>query len=331
MIEPFGTMENGDVVHRVAITDGDLSANVLTWGAVVQDLRMVGHPQPLVLGFDRFEPYPLHSPYFGAIAGRYANRIAEGKFTIDGSAYHTDLNFLGKHTLHGGSKGIGKRLWNLVDQQNDQVTLSMVDPDGTNGFPGNCTIECTYRIEAGLVVELNATCDQPTLCNLAHHSYFNLDGSPSILDHRLEIDGEYYLPVDDELIPTGEIAHVADTPFDFRQLRTVRNQGQEAYDHNFCLALQRRDLRQIARVSSDRSRLRMEILTTEPGLQFYSGAKLNVPAPGLEGRRYGPFAGMALEPQIWPDAPNRANFPSALLRPGERYSQHTVYRFIRED
>ncbi len=181
----------------------------MNWGAVLQDLRLTGHDAPLVLGFDRFDYYPAHSPYMGAIAGRYANRIANGRFTIDGTTYQADKNFLGKHTLHGGSKSFGKQVWEVLLHGDDFVTFALHDPAGAMGFPGALDVTCTYRmkIPGTLSVELSATCDEPTLCNLAHHSYFNLDdgGSGDILDHRLMLAGAAYLPVDEELIPTGVV------------------------------------------------------------------------------------------------------------------------------
>src|SRR5690606_7234034 len=187
--EAFGATEDGETVERHTIEGGGLTAAVLSWGAVLQNLRMAGHDAPLVLGFDRFEDYPAHSPYFGAIVGRYANRIGDGRFTIDGERFEVDRNFLGKHLLHGGSQGFGRRNWRVTERGSDFVTLSLYDPDGMMGFPGALEATCTYRVRmpATLSVELTAECSRPTLCNLSHHSYFNLDngGSGDVLDHRL--------------------------------------------------------------------------------------------------------------------------------------------------
>ncbi|MBA5776284.1 galactose mutarotase [Stappia sp. F7233] len=332
--EPFGTTDTGEAIERATIAGGGLTAKIINWGAAIQDLRIDGHDAPLVLGFDRFEDYPAHSPYFGAIAGRYANRIRGGRFEIDGKAFQVDTNFLGKHMLHGGGKGIGKRAWTFREIGADYVTLTLRDPDGAMGFAGNLDIVCTYRLEAGgvLAVDLEASCDQPTLCNLAHHSYFNLDdgGETDCLGHGVMIEADAYLPVDDELIPTGTVATVAGTEFDFRQMRAIRlvKDGEPvAYDHNFCLAAAQRPLARAARVAASRSGLAMEVWTTEPGLQFYSGAKVARQVPGLDGRHYEAFAGFAMEPQVWPDAPHHRHFPQAVLRPGERYRQRTEYRF----
>lgn len=332
--ENFGTTPGGEDVQRLAISGGGLAARVLTWGAVVQDLRLDGHDAPLVLGFERFEHYPAASPYFGAIAGRYANRIRGGQFVIDGQRFQADLNFLGKHTLHGGSGSTGKRVWRVDTRGADFVTLVLRDPDGTMGFPGTLDIACTYRLKlpGTLSVELSATTDQPTLCNLAHHSYFNLNdgGASDILDHRLSIAARAYLPVDDELIPTGVVQPVEGTAFDFVVPRPVRHQvdgAQIVYDHNFCLSAARGPLRQAAWAQGTRSGVEMEVWTTEPGLQFYAGHKVARELPGLGERRYAAHAGFAMEPQIWPDSPNRPYFPQAVLWPGDRYRQVTEYRF----
>ena len=334
--EIFGKTGEGVSVHRFSITGGGLTASIMNWGAVLQDLRLAGHDAPLVLGFDRFEDYPAHSPYMGAIAGRYANRIAGGRFTIAGTTYQADRNFLGKHTLHGGSKSFGKQVWDVLLHGDDFVTFALHDPAGAMGFPGALDVTCTYRmkIPGTLSVELSATSDEPTLCNLAHHSYFNLDdgGSGDILDHRLMLGAEAYLPVDEELIPTGVVKPVDGTAFDFRRARTIRleQEGEQVlYDHNFCLAAARGPLRRAAWAQGFSSGVEMEVWTTEPGVQFYAGAKVGPPVPGHGGRIYQPYAGFALEPQIWPDSPNRPYFPQAVLWPGEVYRQVTEYRFSK--
>lgn len=337
MTERFGTTGDGEAVRRADIAGGGLSARILTWGAVVQDLRIAGHGPPLVLGFDGFDDYPAHSPYFGAIAGRYANRIAQGRFTIDGVGYQADTNYLGKHLLHGGVRGTGKRNWEIAGVSGNSVTLRLRDPDGAMGFPGNLDITCTYTLKdkGALSVELTAVTDRPTLCNLAHHSYFNLEdgGAGDILDHRVEIAAGHYLPVDNELIPTGEVAVVDGTVFDFRTARSIRKEVHGvpvAYDHNFCLSRARVPPRPVARVAAPNSGVTMEVVTTEPGLQFYTGENVARSVPGLDGRQYAAFAGFAMEPQIWPDSPNRPDFPQAILRPGEKYHQLTEYRFSKD-
>ncbi|MDP3896885.1 MAG: aldose epimerase family protein [Mesorhizobium sp.] len=330
----FGTTAEGEPVHRHEIRGGGLTARIMEWGAAIQDLRLDGHDAPLVLGFDNFDDYPASSPYFGAIAGRYANRIAGGRFTIDGHRYQADTNFLGKHTLHGGAKSTGKRVWTLGEAGADFVTLTLHDPDGFMGFPGNLEITCTYRLKlpGTLSIELSATSDQPTLCNLTNHSYFNLDsgGADSILDHRLMLAAGAYLPVDDELIPTGVVQPVEGTAFDFllaRPIRLRQDGEQIVYDHNFCLGAQRGPLKQAAWAQGASSGVEMEMWTTEPGVQFYAGHKVARDAPGLGGRKYGAHAGFCLEAQAWPDSPNRSYFPQAVLWPGDRYRHVTEYRF----
>lgn len=331
--EVFGATADGQQVRRFSISAGGLTAQIMTFGAAVQDLRLAGHDAPLVLGFDRFDDYPGHSPYFGAIAGRYANRIAGGSFMIDGNRYQGPQNFLGKHTLHGGDAGFFGAVWNVTASADDFVTLGLRDPAGTMGFPGAIDVTCTYRVRGPgtLSIELSATADEPTLCNLAHHSYFNLDngGAGDVLDHRMMIAAAAYLPVDDEMIPTGFVVPVDDTAFDFRVARPIRQvEGgtQLPYDHNFCLAATRGPLRQAVWTQGS-SGVEMEVWTTEPGLQFYAGQNVARNVPGLGARNYGAFAGFCLEPQIWPDSPNRPYFPQAVLRPGETYRQVTEYRF----
>jgi len=332
-IDSFGTAPDGTVVQRCRIAGGGLSAEILTWGAVIRSLRMDGHAAPLVLGFDSFEPYPLHSPHFGAIAGRYANRIRDGRFELDGTVHQLDRNFHGKHHLHGGGAAFGKRCWTLADAGPTHVRLELDDPAGTGGYPSRLRAACTYRLlpDAVLSVTLEAEADAPTICNLAQHSYFNLDdgGAGDILGHRLTVAAESYLPVDDGLIPTGEQAPVAGTAFDFRTARTIgAAQPGGGLDHNFCLSPARHPAPEFAARLQGVGGLAMEVWTTEPGLQVYTGARLSVPVPGLGGRQYGAHAGVALEPQLWPDSPNRPEFPSAVLRAGGRYCQQTEYRFF---
>lgn len=331
--EVFGSFDGQDV-RRFSIAAGALSANILNWGAVVQDLRLHGHDAPLVLGFERFDAYAADSAYFGAIVGRYANRIRDGRFTLDGKPYCIDPDHPETHGLHGGSGGFSRRLWQVADRGVDFLTLALHDPDGTMGFPGTLDVQCTYRLRtpATLSLELTAVCDAPTLCNLAHHSYFNLDdgGSGDILDHQLMIAADAYLPVDEALIPTGIVQPVEGTPLDFRQARklhAIADGRQIPYDHNFCLAAGRGKLRQAAWVRGATFGVEMEVWTTEPGLQLYTGQHVAPDAVGLEGRGYRAFAGLCLEPQAWPDAPNRPHFPQAVLRPGEIYRQITEYRF----
>lgn len=331
--EIFGQTEDGQSVHRVALTGGGLTANVMTWGASLQDLRLDGHQPPLVLGFDKFDHYPAHSPYFGATPGRYANRIGNATFEIDGTHHRTDPNFLDKHTLHGGSSGTGKRIWQIADLGTSHVDMILTDLDGMMGFPGNCDLTCSYTLKDNGVLQIvhTARTDAPTIAGLAHHSYFNLDGSEDCREHSLQIFAEHYLPVDEELIPTGEIAPVGDTPFDFREAKFIESDldGELIYDHNFCTARNRHNLRDVAIAHSASSDITLTVASTEPGLQFYAGHKISTPVPGLTGHKYGGYAGFCLEAQNWPDAPNHPDFPSAVLRPDEQLRQVTEYRFSK--
>lgn len=332
--ELFGQTAAGEPVYRVTLKGGGLTMKVITWGTVIQDLRLEGHSHPLVLGFETFDDYPLHSPYFGATPGRCANRIAGGRFKLDGREYQLERNENGIGHLHGGSDGIARRNWEIINLAPDRVELAIVDPDGRAGYPGNCSITATYTLqEHGVlsVVYTSAT-DRPTLANVCQHSYFNLDGGEDALGHDLMLAADAYLPVDDRLIPTGEIRPVNGTPFDFRTMSPMDRQlgGERVlYDHNFCLSPARVEKRTVAIARSITSGVAMEVRTTEPGVQFYAGAKLNVPVAGLEGRRYGPFAGFCLETQTWPDAVNHSNFPNAVLRPGEVLRQETEYVFSK--
>ncbi|MDA5558008.1 aldose epimerase family protein [Shimia sp. MMG029] len=325
----WGQMPDGSAVHRITLTGGGLTAHLLTYGAVLQNLRLVGHDAPLVLGFAEFAPYLTHSPYFGATAGRFANRIRDGHLALDGQSYQLDRNFIGKHTLHGGADSMGKRLWEIAAEAEDSATLQITLPDGHMGFPGTLTARVTFALLPGgvLDIRMSAETDQTTLCSLAHHSYFKLDDAETISDHSLQIAAETYLPVDAELIPTGEQTPVAGTGFDFRQGAPVKQ--AHPVDHNFCLSDKREALRPVAVLKSAASGVTMRCLTTEPGLQVYDGTHIDIALPGLDGRAMGGFSGLAMEPQVWPDAPHHATFPQAVLRPGETYQQHTQFVFSK--
>lgn len=329
MTEIWGHMPDGRAVHRVTLTGGGLTAYVLTYGAVLQDLRLAGHDAPLVLGFPDFAPYLTDSPYFGATAGRFANRIRDGHLELDGETCQLDTNDGGRHTLHGGAEGLGGHLWEIETATEDRVTLKAVLPDGHMGFPGTLTCAVTFALLDGgtLDIQMRATTDKATLCSLAHHSYFVLDDAGAVSQHYLQIAATSYTPVDDTLIPTGEVAPVAGTRFDFREAAPLSQ--AHPVDHNFCLSKAREPLRPVARLQSLASGVRMECLTTEPGLQVYDGGGIATEVPGLSSQQMGACAGLALEPQIWPDANHHKNFPQAVLRPGETYHQHTQFVFSK--
>jgi aldose 1-epimerase len=331
-IHQFGEVD-GNPVFEVAIgSAAGAKAKVITWGAVLRDLVVPSPsgPRRVVLGFDAMAHYLAHSPYFGANVGRFANRISRGHFVLDGADHMLELNE-GRNTLHGGPAGFGRKLWKFAGNDASSVTLTLHSPDGDGGYPGNLDAICVYRLlePATLRIELGAVCDAPTIVNLAHHSYFNLDGSPDVRDHELTLLAAYYTPVDGERIPTGEILSVAGTPYDFRAPRPI---GRESgYDTNFVLSRWpdgEDDLAQAAKVRSPAGDLAMDMYTTEPGVQFYDGVGINCPVPGHGGAHYGPHAGLCLEAQVYPDSPNQRHFPSCVLRPDEEYRQVTEYRFV---
>lgn len=325
----FGKMPDGETVTRHRIEGSGLVAHVLSYGAVLQDLRLDGHDSPLVLGFEDFAPYLTDSPYFGAIAGRCANRIGEGRFEIDGVAYQVDRNFQQRHHLHGGAKGVGKRNWQVADVGKDHITLRIELANGEMGYPGKMKAECTYSCLPGGVFDvlLTAKTDTPTLCNFAHHTYWNLDGGPTTEHHLMQVDANHVTVVDDGFIPTGEARDVTGTRFDFRTERPIAD--DVFIDHNLCLSQSRQLLRRISNLRSTKSGVSMEMRSTEAGLQVYDGFKLDVTPVGLGRRKYGKNAGVALEPQVWPDAINHTNFPEVVLRPGERYEQQTQFAFSK--
>jgi aldose 1-epimerase len=333
-VEHFGTTRDGQDVRRVSLAAGGLSARIITLGAALQDLRLDGHAPPLVLGFDKLADYEAHSPHFGATAGRYANRIANGRFALDGVTHQLDRNENDTHHLHGGRAGFGRRVWSVAALSDQHVRLERDSADGEMGYPGACHVATTYRLEAGgrLAITHEATALTPTICNLTHHSYFNLDGGDDILDHELMIGADHVLPVDAGGIPVGTPLPVEGTAFDFRDMRPIRlsDSGRQfPYDHNYCLAEARMPKRSVALVRSPYSGIHMEMRTGEPGVQFYAAGGLDTPVPGLSGKHYRPYSGFCLEAQIWPDAPNWPDFPSAVLRPGERLLQETDYIFTR--
>jgi aldose 1-epimerase len=330
MRQIFGTLADGRKVERVRLEKNGLRAWIITRGAALQDLRLDRFTHPLVLGFDRLEDYLEHPRYFGANVGRFANRLNQGKVHISGRDYQLDLNERGIQTLHGGSDGSGNRLWKIEELGESHVILSDRLPDMHMGFPGALEVTLKYEIGPGpcLEIEICAQSDQDTLCNFAHHSYFNLDGSDTILDHHLQIEADTILAIDENKIPTGDLRNVAGTPFDFRKSRPVSWQGKPfGYDHNYCLSNARREPRAVAHLHGPGSDLTMTIITTEPGLQVFDGANTVSISQGHLGRLYKSNAGIAMEPQCWPDAPNQDNFPSAELAAGAKYRQLTRFKF----
>lgn len=311
-IESAGTLPDGRPIKRIALSDGALSVHILTYGAIVQDIRLAPFDHSLILGFASGAAYLTDPAYIGAVVGRVANRIAGGQVHLGGQRYILDRNE-GAHTLHGGAQGTSRLLWRILDHSPRHVALGLFLPDGHMGFPGALEIVARYGVCGGaLEMSFEATAqDDMTLCNLAPHLYFTLDGQGDIRDHRLSINAATYLPTAPDGIPTGARQAVAGTPWDFRQPRRI-GAGGVAYDHTFCLANARRTRTPALTLQAPRSGITMLLETTEPGVQVYDGAGLTTPHSGL-----------ALEPQGWPDAPNHSGFPSITLLPGASMHQKT--------
>ncbi len=328
-----GTDPDGATVHEVTLrTPGGMTAHVLTYGAVLRSLVVPladGTPQNVVLGFEDFAPYPDHSPYFGAVVGRYANRISGGGFPLDGAFFPLPSNAGPGVTLHGGPRGFSTRNWTILALDASSVTLGLHSPDGDEGFPGAADIRCRYMLVGNrLQIGFLATSDRPTVMNLSQHSYFNLDGSPDVTDHILQVFADSLTEVDGDLVPTGRIVDVTGTAYDLRQALPVGDPARPAWlDHNYILNGPLTALKLAARLTSPRSGLRLEVRTTKPGLQVYDGNQTAVAVPGLEGRHYGAKSGLCLEPQLFPDSPNQPGFPLAVLRPGEHYTARSEFTF----
>lgn len=319
---PDGT----DIYHLPLRCDG-LAADILSFGAVVQDLRLDGVAGSLVLGYPDPADYLRNPNYFGATVGRYANRICQGRAVIHGTPVHLDQNTEQGHLLHGGHQGTSHLNWQVVAQSQSQsqasATLAITLPDGHMGFPGELRARVTYRILPAqqLEIEITATTDRPTLCSFAHHGYFNFGPHGSIADHRLTVQADHYLPTDQSGIPLGHRAAVDGSLFDLRAPRVL---DDVVLDHTYCLPQPDPGVKPVARLAGNG--LVMELSTDAPGLQVYTGDGI---APLHDPPEVGPRAGIALEPQIWPDAPNHKGFPNPVLLPTQTYRQRTRLRFKR--
>ncbi|MCR4396135.1 MAG: galactose mutarotase [Candidatus Saccharicenans sp.] len=316
-----------------------LKARLMNYGATLVSLLVpdrAGHLEDITLGYDSFEGYLGNNPYFGATVGRFANRIGGARFVLGGREYLLARNE-GPNHLHGGLKGFDKVMWEagpVSDSHSVGVRFSYLSPDGEEGYPGNLDCQVTYLLNENDELHLAylATTDRPTHVNLTHHSYFNLAGSrkENILEHELQIIASRFTPADEHLIPTGEIKEVAGTPLDFLKPQAIgRRLGELAagYDHNFVLDSQG-GLALAARVVEPESGRVMELYTTEPGLQFYSGNFLDGTIRGKGGRPYGRHSGFCLEPQHFPDSPNKPQFPTTVLKAGEIFKSLTVFKFL---
>jgi aldose 1-epimerase len=341
--QPFGKLPDGTPVEIYTLSDGAFEARIATYGGIVVSLQAPdrnGKPADVVLGFDTLEGYVANfngpsDAFFGALIGRYANRIAHGSFTLDGQKYSLPLNN-GENTLHGGPHGFNNVVWKAKPVANG-VELSYLSRDGEAGFPGSLTAQARYTLVKGdLRIEYSATTDKPTVVNLTNHSYFNLAGQGDILQHELTLHASRFTPVDAGLIPTGELKAVDSTPFDFRKSTAVGSRINaddpqlhlgRGYDHNWVLDSGGRKLAEAAEVYDPSSGRVLKVLTDQPGIQFYSGNFLDGSIRGKQGKPDQLRAALCLETQHFPDSPNHPDFPTTELKPAERYHTVTIYRF----
>ncbi len=345
----YGRLSSGETVEQFTLRNSaGMEVHVITYGGIITSITVPdsqGRFANVALGFESLVKYEAGHPYFGAITGRYANRIAGGRFALDGREYTLFVND-GPNSLHGGETGFDKRVWTareLTESLQPGLELTYRSADGEEGYPGNLDALVRYTLsdDNALRIDYSATTDAPTVVNLTNHSYFNLlgEGEGTIYDHILTLNADRFTPIDSNLIPTGELASVAGTPFDFRNPKVIAaglrsSHAQIAlaggYDQNFALnreGLSEGELGFAAGVYEPRYGRRMEVWTTEPGIQFYSGNFLDSTLVGSSGRAYRQGDGLALETQHFPNSPNQPQFPTTVLRPGGRYESTTVYKF----
>ena len=344
--EIFGKTKENTTIHKFILTNKNgMEVSVINFGGIIISLKSrdsKGNYEDVVLGFDNLSQYEDESPYFGAIIGRYGNRISEGKFTLDGKTYNLAVNNDINH-LHGGLKGFDKVVWDAAQEVTDSsasLILKYISQDMEEGYPGNLQVKVTYTLDDNdeLRVEYEAETDKKTIVNLTQHSYFNLSGdfSKNILDHEITINADSFLPVDSTLIPTGEVISVEGTPFDFREAKTV---GEDismsdkqlsygnGYDHCWVLNNQEIGLRHVASAYHPFSGRLLEVYSDQPGIQFYSGNFLDGTLTSKQDGNYGFRSGLCLETQHYPNSPNEKDFPSVTLNSGEKYMTQTVFRF----
>ncbi|MCH8686793.1 galactose mutarotase [Sphingosinicellaceae bacterium A1X5R2] len=347
---PFGKISTGEAIEAITLKNKNgVSASIITYGATLQSLIAPGRDgkmADIALGFKDAAAYEKNASYFGASVGRYANRIGKGKFTIDGKSYQLALNDNGVAALHGGPKGFDKRVWKVLDVKSGpvaSVTFGYTSPDGEEGYPGTLTVTATYSLDENnqLTIDYRAKTDKPTIVNLTNHALFNMagEGSPEgAMGNVLTIPADYITPVDAELIPTGELRPVEGTPFDFRKPRVVGKDIRDAsdpqivvgrgYDHNFVLNGKSSgdEMHLAGRLEDPASGRVLEVLTNQPGVQFYAGNFIDGTMIGKSNHIYRQGDGIALEPQVFPDSPNKPNFPNARLNPGQEYHHKMAFR-----
>ncbi len=335
----FGNVDDKQVFEFTLTNKNGVEVKILNYGGLVTHLMVPdkkGTIEDVVLGYDSLQDYIKDTPYFGAIVGRYGNRIANGQFSIDGKTFNLAKNN-GPNHLHGGIKGFDKIVWDAEDFIKPEaagVILTYLSPDNEEGYPGNLNIKITYTLtnENELKIDYEAETDKPTVLNLTHHSYFNLKGhgNGDILDHRMQIFADRFTPVDADLIPTGELKEVEGSAMDFRTPAAIGAriaQVEGGYDHNYVLNNTDGNIRLVAKVIEPETGRSMEVYTDQPGIQFYSGNFLDGSNIGKGGKPYKKHFGFCLETQHFPDSPNHENFPTTILRPGEKYKTQTVYKF----
>jgi len=341
--EVFGTVD-GQPVHRFSLTNAaGLMARFISYGATLTELHIPdrrGRLGDIVLGFDRLDGYRASDAYMGATCGRYGNRIKGGRFTLDGQRYQLSLNEKQNH-IHGGVKGYDKQIWKAaIEDDGGTLVFTHRAADGEEGYPGTLELRVAFQLTDAneLLIDMTARTDKPTIVNLVHHSYFNLGGhgSGDVLQQELKIASDFYTPVDGELITTGEILPVKGTAFDFTDFKPIGRDIDRVpypdghgggYDHNLVLRGRPGEMRRVVEARDPASGRAFDLATTEPGLQFYTGAGLNDAVPGKSGARYGRFGGFALETQKYPNSPNVPSFPQPRLDPGETYRHRMVFRF----
>jgi aldose 1-epimerase len=351
--EPYGTTADGVEVMEYTLTNAmGTEVKIITYGGIITSIMLPdrhGEMKNVALGFDNLADYETKSPYFGCITGRYANRIAEGKFTLDDVEYQLDVNN-GPNHLHGGVKGFDKVVWEVTQEIEGEdgvgIELHYLSPDGDQNYPGALDTYVTYLLndQNELVMNYKATTDAPTILNLTNHTYWNLagEGEGAIYDHILKINADYFTPDDENLIPTGELAPVEGTPFDFRMPKAIgegirSNDPQivigRGFDHNWVLNRESPEDTEMMLAATLRdlpSGRVLEVWTTEPGIQFYAGNFLDGSLYGPSGRAYRQGDALALETQHYPDSPNQPDFPTTVLRPGETYDTTTIFKFDLE-
>ncbi|MDB2610091.1 galactose mutarotase [Amylibacter sp.] len=303
----FGTLANGDDVYLIELFSKDLCVKILTLGAILQEMKF--KDKPVVLGYTELEPYTDNKFYYGAVIGRFANRLKNGQAKLLQGTIQAEINTDTGHHIHGGSKGSCNKNWRILEQSKSYVVLEVLLPDGEMGFPGNLTTQVRYELlpNASLKINISARTDAQTLCSFTHHNYFNLNGEGTICGHSLQIEADNYIDTDPHGIPV-EICKVNKSQFDFKKKRVIST--KDIIDHNFCISNSRTKMKKVAQLTH--GLLSMELMSTEPGLQVYTGHKI----------------GIALEPQLWPDAPNNELYPSAFLEPDEVYEQETIFHFF---